>query len=150
MPLERCSFATGRSRLGRKDGEAKSQDGSLNPFHLKVGQAGHIEYESSASIVEDGRSKRVAVRRWFEVVQAVDGSNLLARPIEDHRTRSEGDKRGNIVWLRGYSTDQIVDGARIKPKGRVKVVSTKQYETQVGTTNTVFVIEALEAEQPAE
>ena len=146
----RRQVASLRSRLGRKNGEAKSQDGSLNPFHLKVGQAGHIDYESSASIVENGRSKRVAVRRWFEVVQVIDRSNLLARPIEDHRTRSEGDKRGNIVWLRGYSTDQIVDGSRIKPKGRVKVVGTKQYDTPVGTTNTVFVIEALESEQPAE
>jgi hypothetical protein len=68
------------------------------------------------------------------VVQVLDESNMLVSV-----PNLEG-----LFWLQGFSTTGVVDGDEVAPVGCLLIKSTKQYETAIGGTNTVPVIEPVD------
>jgi hypothetical protein len=65
----------------------------------------------------------------IRIVQVIDAENMLAR--FGNRT----------VWIKGYSTKDVTEGEDRQFGGVMKVSGTKQYETALGVSKTVLLIE---------
>lgn len=68
----------------------------------------------------------------FRVADIVDGRNMMVE---------SGGKR---LWVEGYPTDDIADGMPVRLFDFYEVVGTKQYDTVLGATQTVFHVRPVE------
>lgn len=84
------------------------------------------------------------------VSQVVDDNTMLITIIKDKRgfsiapnrtTTVIGNKIKTTAWVKGIKTAGMVDGQRFQSQQLFQVTGTKQYETTVGRTRTVFVVE---------
>jgi len=71
----------------------------------------------------------------MKIFQIVDKKNALVKWAEN----SMGDM--TLVWLKGFSTDGLTDDKTVTIKQPVQVTGTKQYNTTMGGSKTVMVIE---------
>jgi hypothetical protein len=95
--------------------------------------------KSTASIsdIEAGKPQKIENER-LEVLGIVDDQSCLLK------TRNR-----EIVWLEKYATKGLADGDDVRVLGYVVAHGTKQYETAIGSTKTVRVIQLLPLEQHA-
>ncbi len=99
---------------------------------LKIGQIGYMGGDNA-----------------FKVEQIIDEKNMIVDFIVESPTRGVPSGRilrtgySKIVWVSGIDTSNFVDGKSIRYTRPLEITGTKSYETVMGGTKTVFLLEPL-------
>jgi len=130
-------------RVDRLTRKVAAMEEQLNPS-LKVKKEGKAHRVKSP--LEVGQIVYFDNNIELEITQIIDQANMITDIIidkmcVDYLGRSL-EKRVS-VWVKGFDTTGLVDGKRLKIDNNVlfKVAGTKTYDTAIGGTNTVFVLE---------
>jgi hypothetical protein len=122
-------------KLPEKTGVAAGNSEIATAFKkpLTVGQVSYLENDKYKQVLE--------------VIQVIDERNVLVKfmfgyHIAQTRTRSYASTHGvETVWLKGLSTEGLVDGSPIKTNKAFKITGTKTYTTADRGAATVFMLE---------
>ena len=79
----------------------------------------------------EGLQDHVWAGKEASVLQVIDGENILVNWL------------GNSIWITKYSTAGLVDDKTLEPKGVFKYLGTKTYQTAIGGSRTVHLIEKI-------
>jgi len=85
----------------------------------------------------------------INVVQVVDSNNmiveLLIREVRKYPNYTVLEPVKQMAWIQNYKTTNIVDEKKIIPPPNLlfKIIGTKTYETAIGGTQTVFLLEPI-------
>ncbi|MEX2673412.1 MAG: hypothetical protein WD294_15035 [Phycisphaeraceae bacterium] len=79
---------------------------------------------------EIGAVGRIDDRIRMEILQVIDDGNALVRVGRD-----------TTIWLSGVNVANRVDGERVSLKETVAITESRRYETAIGGSRTVFVME---------
>ena len=113
---------------------------AINSRDFKVGRVGKLPLFNHPRRV-NGEPEAVWVN--IKIFQVIDAENLIAMqasPVEGQEFRNP------MFWLKGISTDGMVDEDYTAIKEPLWVSGTKQYSTSGGSTKTVFVLEPFDVE----
>lgn len=99
----------------------------LDVTRLKTGQIGIVTYN-------DGT--------FLKVSQVLGPTTLLGELTQQHPLTFR--QRTEFIWVEGVSTQDVRDGHAVELPGAFRARGTKTYDTVLGGTKTVHVIEALD------
>ena len=122
----------------KKIARQPKDDGIAKTFHwpfLEVGQIAYLQHN-------------------LEIIQIIDKQNAIVDfcwtmiPEKGRTADSYGSLyRCKTAWLKGISTANLVDGGYIETNKPLIVTGTKMYNTSLGGTKTIFLIETYEPSQ---
>ena len=93
---------------------------------------------------------------YFKITQIIDKQNAIAelwwkmtKPLEKDVPLSAYGCLDNVVtvWIKGFSTENMVDGNTLKSDKVLKVTGTKMYTNVLGASKTIFLIEPYKPSQ---
>ncbi len=114
---------------------------------LPVPQMARIEVGAMGTLARPASYSQVTI-----VEQIADAQNMLASVVVQNIRRSNSMGRAvgpsrevkRLVWFKGLDTTRLTTGQRLQLDGVFHVTGTRQYETLVGGTNTVCVVEPVD------
>jgi len=152
-----------RDRLEDCENRIEKLENRISKLEQKNQIKSDIQYQGEIAEcftkpLELGKVAYAGKENLIYIEQVIDSSNMIAKlvfykiPIYAKRNPESRlltmpppiiryDSVDTIVWIKGYNTEGLVDGKRFKPLYPFKVTNTKTYETAIGGSNTVFVLE---------
>lgn len=131
-----------KERLADLKNRKKPYAPALDMHKLATGQIGTIGGQwwnlRVVQVLEEGAV--LAEYEYLARTTKIRGSG--ERGMTTIHTGAE-QRTGPLVWIEGLSTDNLVDGKKIQPPDLFEVRGTKQYQTAMGSSKTVFWLSAV-------
>jgi len=110
----------------------------------EIGMIGRLEELEVKQIV--GPTDSIVERKWYTTssrIRSINGRFEAGSVYQSQRT----EKNSCWFWITGVKTSEIADGSTFTPTQVFQVTKTKTYDTAIGGTKTLFVLEPVDVFQ---